>query len=198
MAKETKKETEKQNPEKKNDIKFLKFLLIAVIILVAGYFALSSLIEKPKIPDNNMQKKVEQKQEHPEPQFKKQGELEFLKSGSRKQISKIDIELSATDSSRMMGLMWRKSMEENRGMLFIFEDVDLHSFWMKNTIMSLDIIFITEKLEIINIHKKAKPYSTDALPSLKPAKYVVEVIAGYTDKFDIKPGDIIKFSEDNK
>jgi len=93
----------------------------------------------------------------------------------------------------MMGLMFRKSMEDTKGMLFIFDKTDMHSFWMKNTIMSLDILFVNEDKEIVKIHKNTKPYSTESLPSGKPAIYVVEVIAGFTDKYGVKEGDKIEF-----
>jgi uncharacterized membrane protein (UPF0127 family) len=95
----------------------------------------------------------------------------------------------------MMGLMFRKSMDDAKGMLFIFDKSEEHSFWMKNTVMSLDIIFINENKEIVKIHKNTKPFSTESLPSIKPSMYVVEVQAGFTDKYGIKEGDKIDFSK---
>lgn len=195
MTKIQKNENKNSSAEQKRDVKFLKFLLIAIVILVAGYFILSSLLEKPVVPDKNIQKKMETKQEKPEPPFKKQGELEFLKAGSKKVISKIDIEIAENDSARMMGLMFRKSMEENRGMVFIFDKADIQSFWMKNTIIPLDLIYVSDKMEIVTIIKNAKPFSLESRPSTKPAQYVVEVNGGYTDKLGINTGDYIKFQK---
>jgi len=76
-------------------------------------------------------------------------------------------------------------------MLFIFSTEEPQSFYMKNTVMPLDIIFINSKKHIVKIHKNTKPFSEQSLPSLKPAIYVVEVIAGYTDKHSIKEGQLI-------
>jgi uncharacterized membrane protein (UPF0127 family) len=66
---------------------------------------------------------------------------------------------------------------------------------MKNTIMSLDIIFVNENKEIIKIHKNTKPYSEESLPSVKPSIYVVEVIAGFCEKYGVKEGDKIEFTK---
>jgi len=130
--------------------------------------------------------------------FKKQGELSFLGKGD-KIISAIDIEVAATEESREQGLMFRTSMVENRGMLFIFDAEELHSFWMKNTIMPLDILFINANKEIIKIHKNTMPFQeSPSYDSEGPAKYVVEVNAGYCDKYKISRGDKISFTLINK
>ena len=84
-------------------------------------------------------------------------------------------------------------MDENQGMLFIFDDSSPRYFWMKNTYISLDIIYIDENFRIVSIQKTALPRSEESLPSEKPAKYVVEVNAGFTDKYKINKGDKISF-----
>lgn len=122
--------------------------------------------------------------------FKKEGELTFTDS-TGKEITKIDIEIADTDYDRQLGLMNRKSMEENQGMLFIFPAERYQSFWMLNTLFSLDMLFINSNKEIVTIHKNTTPLSQQSYPSSKPAIYVLEVVAGYTDKFNIKEGDII-------
>ncbi len=122
--------------------------------------------------------------------FEKDGELTFTtKSGEY--ITQIDIEIADTNPKRMQGLMFRESMKENRGMLFIFPTEEYQSFWMKNTIIPLDMIFVNAKRDIVNIHKNTTPYSEQSYPSTSPAKYVIEVNAGFTDKYNIKPGDKI-------
>jgi len=78
-------------------------------------------------------------------------------------------------------------------MLFIFEWPAAQAFWMKNTIISLDIIYLDENKKIVSISKNAVPYSEDSLPSAGKAQYVVEVVAGFTDKYGIQPGDRITF-----
>jgi uncharacterized protein len=173
------------------DKSYARFILVAVLVLILGYFLITQFLSNGGKKDLN--KNTTQKTETPEPQFKKQGELKFLYGKNKKEIKSIDIEIASNDSSRMMGLMFRKSMEDTKGMLFIFPQSDMHSFWMKNTIMSLDIIFVNEDKEIVKIHKNTKPYSTESLPSGKPAIYVVEVIAGFTEKYGVKEGDKIEF-----
>jgi uncharacterized protein len=182
--------------EHKNIIKesnYSKFVLIGVLVLVLGYFLINNfLVDKnKKVVTTNTTPKTDV----PEPQFKKQGELKFLSSNGKKELRMIDIEIAANDSSRTMGLMYRKSMEETKGMLFIFEQPDLHSFWMKNTYISLDIIYVSEKKEIVKIYKNTEKLSTKSLPTDKPSLYVVEVIAGFCEKYGIKEGDKIEFSK---
>ncbi len=122
--------------------------------------------------------------------FEKDGELTFL-SESGDYITSIDIEIADTEQKRMQGLMFRESMKENRGMLFIFPREDYQAFWMKNTVIPLDMIFVNSKKEIINIHKNTTPFSEQTYPSSGPAIYVIEVNAGFTDKYNIVPGDKI-------
>ncbi len=128
-----------------------------------------------------------------EPKFKKQGELEFINKDDNQIISKIDIEVADKDSSRIKGLMYRKSMDENQGMLFIFPKEDYQSFWMKNTYISLDIIYVDSNKEIVKIYKNTIPRSLTSLPSEEKSQYVVEVNGGYTDRHKIKEGDKINF-----
>ena len=175
---------------------YARFILTAVLILVVGYFLITKYLDnRPKEVNKNNTTNTTPRTEMPEPQFKKQGELSFISAKDKKEIRKIDIEIADSDSSRMMGLMFRKSMDDTKGMLFIFDKAEQHSFWMKNTVMSLDIIFINENNEIVKIHKHTKPFSTESLPSIKPSMYVVEVQAGFTDKYGIKDGDKINFTK---
>ena len=184
-----------ENKNTQNNNSLLKWVLIAVAVIAAGYLIYTYAYDGKK---EKQQYKVKDQSELlkdvKEPQFVKQGELEFFKKDGKTKITKIDIEIADNDQKTTQGLMYRKSMEENRGMLFIFPKADMHNFWMKNTIMSLDIIFISEKKEIINIHKNTIPYSEKHYPSLKPALFVLEVNAGYSDKYGIKEGDIISFT----
>ncbi len=125
--------------------------------------------------------------------FKKDGELTFLAGEDSSAIINIDIELAEDDYERTMGLMHRYTMEEQQGMLFIMDREEPQSFWMKNTHISLDILYVDEAYEIVTIHKYAKPFSEESIPSIKPAKFVVEVVAGFCDRHHIKEGDHIRF-----
>lgn len=122
--------------------------------------------------------------------FKKEGELTFVDS-LENPIVKIDIEIADNDYERQLGLMNRQSMEEMQGMLFIFPQERYQSFWMMNTLFSLDIIFINSNKEIVTIHKDTTPLSEQSYPSTEPAQYVVEVNAGFCDRHNINLGDKI-------
>ena len=124
--------------------------------------------------------------------FVKEGELRFL-DGRDNLRSAIDIEIADDEASRMQGLMYRDSMAENQGMLFVFPDEAERSFWMENTILPLDIIYIDARNRIVTIQKNTVPYSRDSIPSNGPAKYVVEVNAGYCDRHSVKVGDHIEW-----
>jgi hypothetical protein len=80
-------------------------------------------------------------------------------------------------------------MEQMQGMLFIFPQQRYQSFWMLNTMFSLDILFINNDKEIVTIHKNTTPLSEESYPSSEPAIYVVEVNAGFCDKHGINLGD---------
>jgi hypothetical protein len=87
--------------------------------------------------------------------------------------------------------MYREKMAENQAMLFVFDGEGPRSFWMKNTILSLDMIFVNGKNEVVTIHKYTTPYSEDSYASTRPAQYVVEVNGGFADKYGIAAGDRI-------
>lgn len=127
------------------------------------------------------------------PQFTKQGTLTFYAEQGGQAISTLDIEIKADDMGRAEGMMWRKSMEENQGMLFIMERAEPQSFWMRNTYVPLDIMFISEDQRILNIRKNAQPQTLSPQTSQGDAKYVLEVIGGLSDKLGVQPGDRIEF-----
>lgn len=122
--------------------------------------------------------------------FTKDGELTF-QSAEGKYISKIDIEIADDDNKRVRGLMDRLSMEEEQGMLFLFPYETIQSFWMKNTVIPLDLIFVNKENVIVTIRKDAIPFDTGQYTSTKPALIVVEVVAGYSDIYGINAGDKI-------
>tara|TARA_R110002111_G_scaffold190753_1_gene257024 strand:+ start:4465 stop:4947 length:483 start_codon:yes stop_codon:yes gene_type:complete len=125
--------------------------------------------------------------------FKKEGELTIFKSDST-QIN-LDIEIADTDFDIQTGLMYRNAMEKNQGMLFVFDDAQPRSFYMKNTQISLDLIFINENKTIVSFQKNAKPFDESSLPSNTPAKYVLEVNAGLVNEWIVSVGDSINFNQ---
>jgi hypothetical protein len=138
--------------------------------------------DEPEIQTNHKQNQTIQ--------FVKQGEVYFQDNSKNLRI-KIDVEIAETDEKRRLGLMFREKMDELQGMLFIFQDDEEQGFYMKNTILPLDIIFCNSKKQIVKIHKNTIPYSEKTLPSGKPSLYVVEVNAGFCDRHGIKEGDYI-------
>lgn len=88
------------------------------------------------------------------------------------------LELAETPAQRTKGLMGRKTLADNGGMLFVWPQSALRLFWMKNTPLSLDILFFNASGELVYMHQAAKPYSLETISSIEPAKYVVEIKAG--------------------
>ncbi len=127
------------------------------------------------------------------PKFQKEGTLQFLDETSSNVLASIDIEIAETDDDRTRGMMWRRSMEEEQGMLFLMERQEMQAFWMLNTYIPLDIIFIDENFRIVTIRKNAVPQTLDQVPSSQPALYVLEVNGGYCDRHEIKEGHFIKY-----
>ncbi|MCV6628238.1 MAG: DUF192 domain-containing protein [Flavobacteriaceae bacterium] len=122
--------------------------------------------------------------------FKKEGSLQILDSA--KTIKKhLDIEIADNDYERQTGLMYRKEMQENQAMLFIMPQETQQNFYMKNTYIGLDIIYINKDKKIVGIHKNAKPLDETGIPSKVPALYVLEVLAGKSDNWKIEVGDFI-------
>jgi len=102
------------------------------------------------------------------------------------------VEIAATNEARSRGLMYRREMADDHGMLFVFEGEGERYFWMKNTPLSLDIIFIRSDGKVGHIAKATTPFSEKTIPSIGPAHYVLEVLAGTADAQGIQPGDIVR------
>ena len=110
---------------------------------------------------------------------------ELLISNSDNELKKFTVEVADNDKLRSLGFMGRIDIPEGTGMLFIWDDEAYRNFWMKNTPSSLDIIFFDKNGYFINVQENTIPYSLDNIPSLKPSKYVLELIAGSSKKFNL-------------
>ena len=110
---------------------------------------------------------------------------ELLISNSDNELKKFTVEVADNDKLRSLGFMGRTYIPEGSGMLFIWNDEAYRNFWMKNTPSSLDIIFFDKNGNFINVHENTIPFSLDNIPSLKPSKYVLELIAGSSKKFNL-------------
>jgi len=124
-------------------------------------------------------------------EFKKEGELYLLKSGDS--IKKLDIEIAENQYEHETGLMYRQSMKETQGMLFIYPEEALRSFYMKNTYIPLDIIFYNKDSSVVSFKENAKALDETSLPSYKPAKFILELNAGKVKEWNIEVGDKIDF-----
>ena len=119
-------------------------------------------------------------------------------------VSEIFVEIADDNGERTRGLMHRESLAENRGMLFIFPDEALRSFWMKNTLIPLDMIFLDGKKNIVSITKNAVPCcasgcacknsSCPLYSSKGKSRYVIEVNAGFCEKYSINENTKVEFN----
>ncbi len=165
------------------------------VVLLALLFALSMFLSTP----NSSNRRVTIPNNPPtpsnavpaEPQFVKEGELQFFKDNNI--VTAIDIEIANTAKEIEQGLMYRQKMDTDKGMLFIFPNMELRGFWMKNTLIPLDIIYVDAGKMIVSIQKNTTPLSEKSLPSEGQAQFVIEVNAGFTDRYNLVPGDKIDF-----
>jgi hypothetical protein len=125
-------------------------------------------------------------------EFKKEGEL-VLKKVNDSIIKRLDIEIADDDYQTQTGLMYRDQMDQDQGMLFVFPEADYHSFYMKNTKIALDIIYIDADKKIVSFQKNAQPFKETSLPSIVPAKYVLEINAGLSDQWLLEVGDKVEY-----
>lgn len=106
---------------------------------------------------------------------------------------RVAVEVARTDEERAMGLMHRRSLAEDAGMLFIFTESDDHSFWMRNTLIPLDMIFIGEDGRVVGIVERAEPLTLTQRSVGKPSRYVLEVNGGWSAARGVRVGDVVRF-----
>jgi uncharacterized protein len=115
--------------------------------------------------------------------------FETLEIATKSGVKVFSVELATTEEEKTTGLMYRKELVDGKGMLFDFSPEQQVSMWMKNTYISLDMIFIRADGRILRIAENTEPLSTRIIPSGGLAKGVLEVIAGTAQKYGIAPGD---------
>jgi len=159
-----------------------KFLVISILFSFFAFFgSCKETIKEEKV----LTKEVV---------FKKEGELQLKKAATDSVIATLDIEIAEDDYETQTGLMYRRNMMNNHGMLFIFDAMQTRSFYMKNTEFALDIIYIDDNKQVISIQKNAKPLDQTSLPSEGACQYVLEVNAGLSDVWGLEKGDQIAWS----
>ena len=109
-----------------------------------------------------------------------------------------DVEIADSPEERARGLMFREFLEPNEGMLFVYTDDDIRAFWMKNTIISLDIIWINKNEEVVFISKETPPCVEEPCPVYNPeviSRYVLEVNSGVVDEIGLGIGDEVRIDQ---
>lgn len=117
----------------------------------------------------------------------------IIEAASSGRAYAVDVELARTDAERERGLMFRESLPRDAGMLFTFEDDDDHSFWMKNTLIPLDMLFIDSDMHVAGIVQNAEPKTLTPRTVGKASRYVLEVNGGWCADHGVKPGDRVRF-----
>jgi uncharacterized membrane protein (UPF0127 family) len=115
-----------------------------------------------------------------------------LKPSGRPEV-RVRVELARTAAERARGLMFREQLEPDAGMLFIYEGERNLSFWMKNTLIPLDMIFISKELRVVGIVENAVPQTETSRRIDQPAQFVLEVNAGFAAANGIGPGTEVEF-----
>ncbi len=111
--------------------------------------------------------------------------------------SEVTAELAVTEEERAKGLMFRDKILPDQAMLFVFEKAGIHSFWMKNTLVSLDMIWLDDEKRIIHIEANVPPCREEPCPSygpLRPARYVLELKGGVAAELGLKISDRVMFA----
>jgi uncharacterized membrane protein (UPF0127 family) len=116
-----------------------------------------------------------------------------LEIASKSGVHVFAVEIADTEAAREKGLMFRKELPEGQGMLFDFHRDQDVAFWMKNTYIALDLIFIQGDGRILHIAENTEPLSTRTIPSGGPVRAVLEVIGGTAEKLGIAPGDRVGY-----
>ncbi|MBJ7410145.1 MAG: DUF192 domain-containing protein [Phenylobacterium sp.] len=115
--------------------------------------------------------------------------LEALQVRTDKGVHAFKVEVADSDREREYGLMCRRSLAADRGMLFLFAKAGPQMFWMRNTLIPLDIIYIGENGRVVSISRNVQPLDERGAPSAGPAKFVLELAAGRAAQIGLLPGD---------
>ncbi|MGC4115748.1 MAG: DUF192 domain-containing protein [Myxococcales bacterium] len=124
------------------------------------------------------------------PMLSQRGKVEIKTRDGKEYL--LDVEIASDDPSRARGLMFRRTMPEMAGMIFVFPEVAEHRFWMKNTLLSLDMLFIAADGTVIGIVERAEPQTTTGRAVEGDSKYVLEVNGGWCQKHGVAAGDRIR------
>lgn len=169
--------------------------IISVVLLLAlgGWLFITVIGPKRSAKKSTSNRPATGNHQPIEPQFNHEGNLWILDSASTDTVETLAVEFAQSAEEIQYGMMYRKHMEDNTGMLFFMPDERPQSFWMKNTYVSLDLIYINRDMEIVSMQENAEPLNERSLPSTYPALYVLEVKGGHAANHGIRPGMKVKF-----
>jgi uncharacterized protein len=105
------------------------------------------------------------------------------------------VEIADTPVKRELGFQYRRELAANRGMIFLFPAESEHAFWMKNTPIPLDMIFINNDRQIVGIIEQAAPFSLDSRSISAPSRFVLEINGGVSKRYGLKQGDSVRFED---
>jgi uncharacterized protein len=162
--------------------------IVLVIVLLFGGLLSSGILNFSKNSTEPITENSTENSTVAEPPFKKEGELSFLKNQQ-----KLTIEIADNEAETTQGLMYRRSMPDSCGMIFVMPDYEPQKFWMKNTYIPLDIVFLDETKKIVTIQANTTPFSEAGVESYDKAKFVLEVNAGYCKRKGIEKGDLVEW-----
>lgn len=117
--------------------------------------------------------------------------LESLSINTASGPHRFKVEVMRTEPERERGLMYRKTMAADHGMLFEYQSEQPVTFWMHNTYLPLDLVFIDKGGRVLNVARDAKPMDESLIPSAGPALGVLELDAGTAKTIDLKAGDVV-------
>jgi hypothetical protein len=127
--------------------------------------------------------------------FRADGTLTFERSDGTT-IRTINIEIAESDSAKARGLMERRSLSYRQGMLFIDDAPNTEGFWMKNTPLSLDIVFVGPDSQVVSIARRTTPYSETTITPAAPKQFTVEVRTGFADRYGLTEKTRIRWQRD--
>ncbi len=161
----------------------LKTLLAMILIAIFAFIAFDINIENLFYTDNSLENKALK--------TVKYSKISIVSSQGIHHNFKVEI--ANTQKDRAKGLMFRKKLPKDQGMLFIMDISEIANFWMKNTFIPLDIIFIDSNDKIVKIAKNVSPLSKKNISSVKPVTKVLEINANLSDKLGINIGDSLLY-----
>lgn len=115
-----------------------------------------------------------------------------LQGAGEKSVT-VRVEVAAREKERNLGLMYRRKLDPDAGMLFVYHSEAVHSFWMKNTYISLDLIFIGANKRVVGMIERTTPLSLESLKVDVPSRFILEVNAGFVDRHKIREGSRVVF-----